>query len=194
MLVEGRGLSWKETQEATKTEGLVMNLTTPESVQKLQTALHDKAKESPNFRFYALYDKVYRKDVLAFAYECGKANGGSRSGRPNLRGRRVVRKRAMVGRTGAKAEKPNLSTTPGTAGIHTQAGRETAAARGARYPRQDSGNGSSFGNRTHLRGRSATRTVCLSARSQRTGRGKTRPQADQHWPWRNRRCGSQQLL
>src|SRR5499433_4020745 len=40
-------------------------------------ALHDKAKEAPNFRFYALYDKVYRKDVLAFAYECCKANGGA---------------------------------------------------------------------------------------------------------------------
>jgi len=55
----------------------VSNLTTPASVQKLQTALHDKAKEAPNFRFYALYDKVYRKDVLAFAYECCKANGGA---------------------------------------------------------------------------------------------------------------------
>ena len=54
-----------------------MNLTTPASVQKLQTALHDKAKESPSFRFYALYDKVYRKDVLAFAYACCKANGGA---------------------------------------------------------------------------------------------------------------------
>jgi group II intron reverse transcriptase/maturase len=43
----------------------------------LQTALHDKAKESPSFRFYALYDKVYRKDVLAFAYSCCKANGGA---------------------------------------------------------------------------------------------------------------------
>jgi RNA-directed DNA polymerase len=41
----------------------VSNLTTPASVQKLQTALHDKAKESPDFRFHALYDKVYRKDV-----------------------------------------------------------------------------------------------------------------------------------
>ena len=54
-----------------------MSLSTPESVQKLQTALHDKAKESPNLRFYALYDKVYRKDVLAFAYECCQANGGA---------------------------------------------------------------------------------------------------------------------
>jgi len=54
-----------------------MSLTTPLSVQKLQTALHDKAKGSPNFRFYALYHKVYRADVLAFAYECCKANGGA---------------------------------------------------------------------------------------------------------------------
>ena len=54
-----------------------MSLTTPPSVQKLQTALHDKAKGSPSFRFYALYDKVYREDVLAFAYECCKANGGA---------------------------------------------------------------------------------------------------------------------
>lgn len=54
-----------------------MSLSTPASVQKLQMALHAKAKESPSLRFYALYDKVYRKDVLAFAYECCKANGGA---------------------------------------------------------------------------------------------------------------------
>jgi len=54
-----------------------MSLSTPESVQKLQAGLHDKAKESPDFRFYALYDKVYRKDVLTFAYQCSKANGGT---------------------------------------------------------------------------------------------------------------------
>jgi RNA-directed DNA polymerase len=54
-----------------------MNLATPSSVQKLQKALHDKAKGSPGFRFYAVYDKVYRKDVLAWAYQCCKANGGA---------------------------------------------------------------------------------------------------------------------
>ncbi|MGA8438632.1 MAG: group II intron reverse transcriptase/maturase [Candidatus Sulfotelmatobacter sp.] len=54
-----------------------MSLTTPERVRKLQAALHDKAKKSPNFRFHALYDKVYRKDVLTFAYACSKANGGA---------------------------------------------------------------------------------------------------------------------
>src|SRR5258708_39979496 len=40
-------------------------------------ALHDKAKGSPNFRFYAMYDKVYREDVMAFAYDCCKANRGA---------------------------------------------------------------------------------------------------------------------
>jgi len=54
-----------------------MSLTTPISVQKLQRALHAKAKESPNLRFHALYDKVYRKDVLAYAYDCCQANGGA---------------------------------------------------------------------------------------------------------------------
>ena len=54
-----------------------MSLTTPSSVQKLQTALHAKAKEAPKFRFYALYDKMYRRDVLAHAYERCEANGGA---------------------------------------------------------------------------------------------------------------------
>ena len=82
-----------------------MSLTTPESVQKLQTALHDKAKESPNFRFYALYDKVYRKDVLAFAYECCKANGGAAGvDGQTFEDIEAYGRRAMVGRTGARAE------------------------------------------------------------------------------------------
>jgi RNA-directed DNA polymerase len=54
-----------------------MSLTTPSSVQKLQKALHDKAKGSSSFRFYALYDKVYRKDILAFAYDRCKVNDGA---------------------------------------------------------------------------------------------------------------------
>jgi hypothetical protein len=49
----------------------------PDKVQKLQAALQAKAKESPGYRFYLLYDKVYRKDVLEYAYRCCKANGGA---------------------------------------------------------------------------------------------------------------------
>jgi group II intron reverse transcriptase/maturase len=53
------------------------NLSTPIKLQKLQAALHAKAKEEPEYRFYALYDKVYREDVLAHAYACCKTNGGA---------------------------------------------------------------------------------------------------------------------
>lgn len=53
------------------------NLSIPLSVQKLQTALQTKAKENPGFRFYSLYDKVCRGDVLQFAYLCCKSNGGA---------------------------------------------------------------------------------------------------------------------
>jgi len=53
-----------------------VSLQPPETVRKLQTALHTKAKESPGYRFYALYDKVYREDVLKYAYESCRANGG----------------------------------------------------------------------------------------------------------------------
>jgi RNA-directed DNA polymerase len=53
------------------------NLATPSSIQKLQAALHAKAKGEPGFRFYALYDKVYRTDVLQYAYACCKANKGA---------------------------------------------------------------------------------------------------------------------
>ena len=73
----GKGPQLKGDARSDKDGGIDVSLITPASVQKLQTALHDKAKESPNFRFYALYDKVYRKDVLVFAYTCCKANGGA---------------------------------------------------------------------------------------------------------------------
>jgi RNA-directed DNA polymerase len=54
----------------------MMSLTPPEKVGKLQTALHAKAKAAPSYRFYLLYDKVYRWDVLVYAYERCKANKG----------------------------------------------------------------------------------------------------------------------
>jgi group II intron reverse transcriptase/maturase len=53
------------------------NLATPGSVQKLQTALHAKAKSAPGYRFYALYDKIYREDILAHAYAQCRSNQGA---------------------------------------------------------------------------------------------------------------------
>src|SRR5580700_3554451 len=54
-----------------------MSLLPPTTVGKLQAALHAKAKKAPAYRFYALYDKVYRGDVLGHAYRCCRANGGA---------------------------------------------------------------------------------------------------------------------
>src|SRR5260370_28562684 len=64
-------------RRGTRAEGLAMSLPTLLKVQKLQAALHAKAKGSPGYRFYALYDKVYRADVLAEAYEQCRHNGGA---------------------------------------------------------------------------------------------------------------------
>ena len=53
------------------------NLTASERVQRLQTALHAKAKEAPDFRFYSLSDKVWRDDVLAVAWQAVRRNDGA---------------------------------------------------------------------------------------------------------------------
>jgi RNA-directed DNA polymerase len=54
-----------------------VSLKPPLKVGKLQAALHTKAKNAPSYRFYALYDKLYRRDVLQFAFERCRANGGA---------------------------------------------------------------------------------------------------------------------
>ncbi len=53
------------------------NLSTPNSVQKLQTALHAKAKAEAGYRFYALYDKISREDILTHAYAQCRSNKGA---------------------------------------------------------------------------------------------------------------------
>ena len=53
------------------------NLSTPKSVQKLQMALHAKAKAEAGYRFYALYDKISRDDILAHAYAQCRSNKGA---------------------------------------------------------------------------------------------------------------------
>jgi len=54
-----------------------MSLETPSKIRTLQRKLYRKAKDEPEYRFYLLYDKIYREDILAHAYELAKANKGA---------------------------------------------------------------------------------------------------------------------
>ena len=60
-----------------KEKGIAEMLVTPEVIRTLQRKLYIKAKQEPSYRFYALYDKIWRADVLAFAYRLVRANKGS---------------------------------------------------------------------------------------------------------------------
>jgi len=54
-----------------------VTLETPEKIRELQRKLYRKAKQEPDYRFYLLYDKVYRRDILSHAYRLVRANKGA---------------------------------------------------------------------------------------------------------------------
>src|SRR5271154_3096345 len=73
----GKGPWFKVNARSGESREIGVSLTPPAKVRKLQETLHAKAKRAPGYRFYALYDKVYRADVLLHAYRCCAANDGA---------------------------------------------------------------------------------------------------------------------
>ena len=73
----GKGPWFKRSVESSERKEIGVSLQPPNKLVELQTALHAKAKAAPTYRFYVLYDKLYRWDVLSFAYERCRANQGA---------------------------------------------------------------------------------------------------------------------
>jgi group II intron reverse transcriptase/maturase len=73
----GKGPWFKANGGRSNNREIGMSLQTPPKIRKLQKALRAKAKESPSYRFYLLYDKLYRQDILEFAYRLCQSKGGA---------------------------------------------------------------------------------------------------------------------
>ncbi len=166
------------------------NLTTPKRVQKLQMALHAKAKAEAGYRFYALYDKISREDILAHAYAsaaptracpCG---GGGRTGRgrPRLCGHRSVWGGAVAGRTGACAQGGDIPTGADQTRVHTEGQRQTQAAGHLDRARSGLHDGSDAGAGADLRSRPSTRNLRLPRWAQRPAGRRRGGRAAVPWP------------
>jgi RNA-directed DNA polymerase len=75
-LGEGRGNAFIVFLKEGRTGDCEM-LETPDKVRELQRKLYRKAKQDKDYRFYLLYDKVYRWDILSHAYRLVRANKGA---------------------------------------------------------------------------------------------------------------------
>jgi len=83
----GKGPWFRVLPKETKSREIGMSLVTPEKIREFQRKLYVKAKGEPGFRFYILYDKIWRRDILAHAYMLARANGGA----PGVDGETFVR-------------------------------------------------------------------------------------------------------
>ncbi len=85
-LARGKGQYLHHVSERGKDKEIAAMLKTPDKIRELQRKLYWKAKQDKEFRFYSLYDKVYRADILSYAYKLVRVNKGA----PGVDGIRFV--------------------------------------------------------------------------------------------------------
>src|SRR3954463_11159542 len=163
MPAEGRGPDLRQARKVMRSRGLANGPATPlESVQKLQTSLQAKAKAEPDFRFYSLWDKVCRADVLEEAYRACRRNDGA-PGCDGMTFNQITAYGAgsMAGRVAAGAAGWRLSATAPAARVDTKEQRRPAPARHPVHPRPRGRDGGAAGAGADLRGGPAAQSVRL---------------------------------
>ena len=143
-----------------------MSLATPEKIRSLQRKLYRKAKAEPAFRFYVLYDKICREDILRHAYGLARANAGA----PGVDGVSFAADRGAGpgGMAGGLARGPGREDVParsGAAGDDPETGRRRATARHSDHPGSGGPDRRQDRAGTDLRGRLRGQCVWLSSRS-----------------------------
>ena len=175
----GKGPEFKTSvRKSTRAGRLAMSLAPPPKVQKLQTALHAKAKGSPSYRFYRLYDKVYRRDILEFAYLRCRSNDGA----PGVDGQtfediEAYGRDRWLDELTTELRKRTYRPHPVRRVFIPKAGWQATSA-GDRFdpgPRGADGGGAGLG--ADLRGRPAAGAIRLPARPQCPGRRQASPWA-----------------
>ena len=139
-----------------------------DKVRQLQRRLWVAAKRSPERRFHALMDRIWRGDVLQEAWRRVKTEprrGGCRC--ETLAARRAIRCGAHASRARGCVARRHVSSAAGPAAIHPEGRWPTAAARHSHGPRPSRANGRDARAHAHLRGGFSRLVVWVSAEAER---------------------------